>query len=69
MSDTESKQAIFRKFQDRQAQRRDEMLAERAAETQSAIGETEIETRMEIGAAVEFLMSEGDREDASTRAA
>lgn len=69
MSDIENKQAIFRKFQDRQAQRRDDMVAERAAETMAAIGETEVETRMEIGAAVEFLTSDGDREDASTRAA
>jgi hypothetical protein len=45
------------------------MLAERAAETESAILDTEVETRMEIGKAVEFLLSDGDRDDAASQVA
>lgn len=69
MSTLERKQAIFQTFQDRQAVRRDDMLAERAAETESAILDTEVETRMEIGKAVEFLLSDGDRDDAASQVA
>lgn len=69
MSRVERKRAIFQKFQARQAVRRDEMLAERAAETEAAILETEVETRMEIGKAVEFLLSDGDRDAAASQAA
>lgn len=69
MSTVDRKQAIFQKFQDRQAVRRDEMLAERAAETEAAILDTEVETRMDIDKAVEFLRSDGDRDDAASQAA
>jgi hypothetical protein len=69
MSTVDRKQAIFQKFQDRQAVRRDEMLAERAAETEAAILDTEVETRMEIGKAVDFLRTDGDRDDAASQAA
>ncbi|MCS4089964.1 hypothetical protein [Rhizobium sp. BK176] len=68
MSTVQSKQAVFQTFQDRQSVRRSEMLAERAAETGAAILDTEVETRMEIGKAVEFLLSDGDREDAASQA-
>lgn len=69
MSTVDRKQAIFQKFQARQEVRRDEMLAERAAETEAAILGTEVETRMEIGKAVDFLLSDGDRDDAASQAA
>jgi hypothetical protein len=69
MSTVERKQAIFQTFQDRQAVRRDEMLAERAAETEASILDTEVETRMEIGKAVEFLLSDGDRDAAAAETA
>jgi hypothetical protein len=60
----ERKQAIFQDFRDRQAMRRGEMLAERAAETEAAILDTEVENRMGAEAAVAFLLSDGDREAA-----
>jgi hypothetical protein len=69
MTTVERKQAIFQEFQARQAVRRDEMLAERAAETETSILDTEVETRMEIGKAVDFLLSDGDRDDAASQAA
>lgn len=69
MTTVERKQAIFREFQDRQAARRDEMLAERAAETEAAVMDAEIETRMKIGNAVDFLRTGGDRDEAATQAA
>lgn len=69
MSTVERKQAIFQKFQARQTSRREQMLAERVAETEATILETEVETQMEIGKAVEFLLSEGDRDDAASHAA
>lgn len=69
MTSVERKQAIFREFQGRQAVRRDEMLAERAAETEVAVMDAEVETRMEIGNAVDFLRSGGDRDEAATQAA
>lgn len=67
MSAVERKQAIFQDFQGRQAVRRDEMLAERAAETEASILDTEVENRMAIGKAVEFLLSDGDRDDAASQ--
>ncbi|MBY3150880.1 hypothetical protein HFO56_00360 [Rhizobium laguerreae] len=69
MSTIERKQAIFQEFQHRQAVRRDEMLTERAAETEAAILDTAVETRMEIVGAVDFLLSDGDRADAASQAA
>lgn len=64
MSDVQRKEAIFQKYRDRQEGRRAEILAERQAETESAIANTEVETRMTIENGVVFLRSGGEREDA-----
>lgn len=65
MSDVKSKEAIFKKFQDRQADRRADMLAERQAETEAAVAGADVETRMTIEEGLAFLTAGGEREDAA----
>jgi hypothetical protein len=63
MSAGQNKEAIFQTFRDRQTARREDILQERAAETETAILGTEVETSMTIEDGVAFLRSNGERED------
>ena len=65
MADDTTKQDIFKGFQDRQATRRDELAADRRADTEAAIRASEIETRMTIEEGLAFLTAGGEREDAA----